>query len=174
MSQTATIAFIGFFIVFMLYWGLIIYIGIPKEERQQKQRKYDERQILEQCRACKYAFFSLITYLTVYGMLADQGVVWCEPAFGVGLGIFLSLGIYLSYCILQDAYFAIGESKFSALFGINCIGIISLFKGIEAINDGTILKNGLITIYGLRFLLFAIILFLDLSVFLRKRLDKRS
>lgn len=174
MTQTGKIVFIVFMIAYALFWGAIILIGIPKEQRTQNQKKYDERQIFEQCRGCKYAFFSLIAYLAVYGILDDQGIVWCQPIFGVGLGILLSLSIYLTHCVLQDAYFAIGESKPSVLIAPNVIAIPQLIFGIETITDGTIIENGLITADGLHFLLVGLILCLDLAVFLRKRLDKRS
>lgn len=174
MTQTGKIVFIVFMIGYALFWGTIILIGIPREQRAQNQKKYDERQIFEQGRACKYAFFSLITYLAVYGILDDQGVVWCRPIFGIALGIILSLCIYLTHRVLQDAYFAIGESKPAVLIAPNAIAISQLIIGIDSIAEGTMIENGLITADGLHFLLVALVLFLDLAVFLRKRLDKRS
>lgn len=172
MSQTGKIVFIGFILAYAIFWGVIIYIGIPKEQRTQNQKKYDERQILEQYRASKYAFSSLIIYLLVYGALEQFGIVWCETIFGVSLGIALSLCIDASYRILQDAYFAIGESKLAVLIVPNVIAISQLIIGIESIAEGTMVENGLITADGLHFLFVALVLFLDLAVFLRKRLDK--
>ena len=174
MSQTGQIVFFSFMIAFMIFWSVIIIVGIPKEQRMQKQKRYDERQIFEQCRGCKYAFFSLIAYLAVYGILDDQGIVWCRPIFGIALGIILSLCIYLTHCVLQDAYFAIGESKPAVLIAPNAIAISQLIIGIDSIAEGTMIENGLITADGLHFLLVGLILCLDLAVFLRKRLDKRS
>ena len=52
MTQTGKIVFIVFMIAYALFWGAIILIGIPKEQRAQNQKKYDERQIFEQGLAC--------------------------------------------------------------------------------------------------------------------------
>lgn len=174
MTQTGKSIFIAIIFAFVIVWGMIIILGIPKEQRKQKQKRYDESQIFEQCRGCKYAFFSMIVYLTVYGILDDQGIVWCQPLFGVAFGIILSLGIYLSHCILQDAYFAISEGKLSVLIPANVVALLNLNYGFEYITKGTVIENGLITADGLHFLLVGLILCLDLTVFLRKRLDKRS
>lgn len=173
MNQTGQIVFIVFIFAYMIFWGTIIFIGIPKEERSKQQRKFDERQIAAQGRAFKYAYLTLILYLLVYAIL-DMGfkIVWCELIFGIALGIVFSLSTYFAYCIFQDAYFAIGESKPSALIGVNIIGFSQLLLAITCIEDGSIVENGIISADGLHLLFVALILLLDAFVMIRNRMDQ--
>ena len=162
-----------FIIAYMIFWGTIICIGIPKEERRKQQKKFDERQIAAQGRAFKYAYLTLILYLLVYAIL-DMGfkIVWCELIFGIALGIAFSLSTYFAYCIFQDAYFGVGESKPGALIGVNIIGLSQLLMVVECIEDGSIVENGIITADGLHLLFVALILLLDTFVLIRNRMDK--
>lgn len=155
MNQTGQIVFIVFIIAYMIFWGTIICIGIPKEERRKQQKKYDERQIAEQSRACIYSYISLIVYLLLYGILdGGVGIVWCDALFGMILGIVFSLTIFFAYCIFHDAYFAVGESKLSILIAPNVIAFSQLFMGIKCITEGSIIENGIITNNALHFLFF--------------------
>ncbi len=175
MNQTGQIVFIIFIIAYMIFWGTIICIGIPKEERRKRQKKYDERQVAEQGRASKYAYITLLVYLVFYSIL-DVGFdfVWCEQIFGIFLGIMFSLSVYLAYCIFQDAYFSIGESKPGALIGVNIIGLSQLLLTVECIKGGSILENGIISVDGLHLLFVALVLLLDAFVLIRNRMDRRS
>lgn len=175
MNQTGKIVFIVFIIAYMLFWGTIICIGLPKEERANNKKKYDERQLFEQSRACKYSYIALIVYLIFYGILdAGFDIVWCESLFGICLGIGLSLFVFFAYCIFQDAYLAIGESKLGVLIAPNIIAFCQFIMGIDCAAEGSIIENGIITDDGLHFLFVAIILFVDILVYIRKRLDKQS
>lgn len=175
MNQTGQIVFIVFIIAYMLFWGTIICIGIPKEQRANNKRKYDERQRVEQGRACQYAYITLICYL-VSCLFLNQvfDIVWCDNTFGLLLGIAFSLTVFLAYCVFQDAYFSINDSKTGAMIGVNAIGLVQLLVGIGHIVDGDIIQNGIITDNAINLLFFAVILLLNIFVFIRKRLDKRS
>lgn len=175
MNHTGQIVFIVFIVAYIIFWGTIICIGIPKEERKRQQKRYDERQITEQGRASKYAYITLIVYLVFYSIL-DVGFdfIWCEQIFGIFLGIMFSLSVYLAYCIFQDAYFSIGESKPGALIGVNVIGLSQLLMAVECIEDGSIVENGIISADGLHILFVALILLLDAFVMIRNRMDKHS
>lgn len=175
MNQTGQIVFIIFIIAYIIFWGTIICIGIPKEQRANNKKKHDERQRIEQGRACKYAYITLICYLLCYIFLEKLfSIVWCDLTFGLFLGIAFSLSVFLAYCVFQDAYFSITDSKVGTMIGVNIIGLAQLFIGIEHIVDGDIIQNGIITNNAINLLFFAVILLLDVFVFIRKRLDKQS
>ena len=175
MNQTGKIVFIVFIIAYIIFWGTIIYIGIPKEQHANKKMKHDERQRIEQGRACKYAYITLICYLLCDIFLEKIfDVVWCDHTFGVFLGIAFSLSVFLAYCVFQDAYFSINDSKVGTMISVNIIGLSQLFMGIEHIANGDIIQNGIITDNAINLLFFAVILLLDIFVFIRKRLDKQS
>lgn len=66
MNKTGQIVFITFIITYILFWGTVIYFGIPKEQWKQQKGRYDERQQIEQGRGCKWAYIALICYLVGY------------------------------------------------------------------------------------------------------------
>lgn len=174
MNQTGQIIFIIFIVCYIIFWGAIIYIGIPKENRAQQKKKYDERQQIEQGRASRFAYITLVSYLVGYMMLDLFDVVWCELEFGLFLGIAFSISVFLSHVVFQDAYFAYNESKPGALIGINCIGLTQLVMGIECVTDGEIIRNGIITGNGVHLLFAAVVLLLDFFMIIRRRLEKKS
>lgn len=175
MNQTGRIVFIVFIIAYAIFWGTIICIGIPKEQRAKNKKKYDERQRIEQGRACQYAYITLICYLVACLFLNKVfGIVWCDNTFGLLLGIAFSVSVFLAYCVFQDAYFSINDSKTGAMIGVNAIGLVQLLVGIEHIVDGSIIQNGMITDNAISLLIFAVILLLDVFVLIRKRLDKQA
>lgn len=173
MNQTGKIVFIVFIIAYMLFWGTIICIGLPKKERANNKKKYDERQRIEQGRACQYAYITLICYLVACLFLNTVfGIVWCDNTFGLLLGVAFSVSVFLAYCVFQDAYFSINDNKTGAMISVNVIGLAQLLLGIEHIVDGDIIQNGIITDNAINLLFFVVILLLDVFVFIRKRLDK--
>lgn len=173
MNRTGQIVFIVFIAAYMIFWGAIILIAIPKEQRNSQKKKYDERQRIEQGRACQYAYITLIGYLVAY-MVLDQvfGIVWCDTVFGLLLGIAFSASVFLAYCVFQDAYFSVNEGKPASMIGINAVGLSQLLLGIEHIVDGDVIENGIITANAVNLLFAALILLFDVFFLIRKRLDK--
>lgn len=174
MNQTGTIVLIAFIAAYMIFWGVIICVGIPREERTKQRQRFDERQKVEQGRACQYAYITLLCYLFLY-LLLDHvlHIVWCDTAFGILLGIAFSVSVFLAYCVFQDAYFGIGASKPGVLIGVNAVGVTQLVMGIESVEDGAIIQNGIITGNASHFVFLALIILLDVFVFIRKRMDRR-
>jgi len=172
MSKTGQIVFISVLVAYMVFWGIIIYIGVPKEHWASQKKKYDERQRIEQGRTCQYAYIALIFYLILY-LFVEKAlhIVWCDPVFGILLGITLSIAVFMAYCIFQDAYFCVNESRPVSLITVNVVGLTQLLQGAESIAEGTIIEDGIITTDAVYFLFVALILLLDLFVFIRKRLD---
>lgn len=175
MNKTGQIVFITFIITYILFWGTVIYFGIPKEQWKQQKGRYDERQQIEQGRGCKWAYIALICYLVGYVFLdLVFEVKWCEPEFGILLGIALSVTVLLAYLVFQDAYFAFNEKKTGTLISVNCVGLCQLLLGIEHIADGDIIQNGIITDNALNLVFCGVVLSLDIFFLIRKQLDKKS
>ena len=68
---------------------------------------------------------------------------------------------------------AVSLSK-NPCFALSKTGVAQLLLGIEHIVDRDIIQNGIITDNAINLLFFAVILLLDIFVFIRKRLDKQS
>ncbi len=173
MNKTGQIVFIVFILVYMIFWGFIVYTGIPREQR--RKSKYDERQRIEQGRAFQYAHIALLFYL-ILCLFVDQifHVVWCDPVFGLFLGITLSASVFLAYCIFQDAYFRVGESKPGALITMNVVGFSQLLIGLDTLSEGKLLQNGIVTKHAIHLLLFFLVLVFDVLILIRRHLDHHS
>lgn len=175
MNPTGRFIFLAVILAYFVFWCIIIWIGIPKADRSKQRKQYDERQLFEQGRACKYSYIALIVYLLAYCLL-DSGfeIKWCAFPFGICLGIAFSLAVFFSYCIFQDAYFAVGESKPAVLITPNIVALPQLIMGIESAAEGNMLKNGIIAADGIHFLFVGLVVFLDILVIARKYMDKKD
>ena len=96
---------VAFTIVFVLGWVL-------RRNKQTASKQYDERQLLIQGKAYKYAFFTLVSYLVIIGMLT---MIW-EIDFATTyvytlIGICVGLIVYVTYSLFHDAYIGMDKSK---------------------------------------------------------------
>ena len=69
MNLAGRIIFLVFMAAYIIFWGAMVYIGIPREQRKKQKKHFDERQKVAQYRACQYAYFTLIIYLALYVIL---------------------------------------------------------------------------------------------------------
>lgn len=107
-----------------------------------RKPKFDERQELVRGRGYKYAFFTLLVYLVVYGMI---GYSWFAPLAGAFLGIVIGIAVYAGYTIWHDAYFALNEKRRMYIILFAVITVINGAAGISNILQGRIVENGIIT-----------------------------
>lgn len=136
-------------VLFMFAGVAIIYIAAALAGFSMRKkfggREFDERQLMEQGRAYKYAFFTLLSYLVVCVYLDIFGVVWSSLSAAAFLGMLLSVGVFAVYCIITDAYFQVGASSWVSIAVIAGAGLINLIVGIIRAADGGLVEDGLIT-----------------------------
>lgn len=163
-----------------VYVGFFIFVMAAawyctKDDPPKKQGKYDERQIADQRRAYQYAFFTLLGYLLVFTVLDLLGIVWCTPAFGLSLGIALSLLVFSVFCIFCDAFFRVTENKAehkgAIIFTFICLGVCQL--GMAG-SHGSIFENGCFTKHGIPLLLGTTLLSIALCIVIRQIQEKRA
>ena len=74
--------------------------------------EYDERQRAIQGRGYKYAYFTLMIAVVAGGLFdAWTGVRWIEPFPFAMLCLWLSLCVFVTYCISKDAYVTLQEKR---------------------------------------------------------------
>ena len=81
---------VAFTIVFVLGWVL-------RRNKQAASKQYDERQLLIQGKAYKYAFFTLVSYLVIIGMLTmiweiDFATTYVYTLIGICVGLIVQIG----------------------------------------------------------------------------------
>ena len=161
----------GFLFVFMITY-IISRIARKKSGRHTNYTgpKYDERQLLARGRAYKAGFFTMIAYVSLAGLLSEMfGNPLLMSFAGLWGGVTISLLVFITICILNDAYMTLYENVRSVnlLFGIiivaNLIGDFGMLRShVSLIEDGR-LGIQCVNLMAL-FLLTAALILLDTKV----------
>ena len=149
----------------MLSWGLVVGLlfGFFLAEflmfGKDGEKKFDERQILEQGKAFKIGFFVMLITVEALIILNFSGIatVMDYPVF-YQIAIFLGLLSYVIYCIWHESYFAVNEKSTRVIILFAIIALINLVIGIINIINGQLIVDGRITFRILN--LFCAILFI--------------
>ena len=138
---------LGMIVGMLLALLVAVVIGVVAHKAR-GERKYDERQTLARLKAYRSAFWTLISYLAMGGLLyAVTGWIGMDLTTFAFLGICLSITVDAVICIQNDAYFALNDNPrfYSFLFS----GIALLNLGITALNIArgeTFFDNGVLTV----------------------------
>lgn len=128
-------------IVLMLVIG--VGVGMLAGRRFGKSRQYDERQLLAQGQATKYAYYTLMACLAAYVLYDSQAEASILTApVGVFMCVCVSVMVYAVACIVKDAYIAFNASRGVQMFAFALIGVSNAALGIMRIIDGTMLQDG--------------------------------
>ena len=136
----------------MLSWGLLVGLlaGFLLAEfllfGKDSEKRFDERQILEQGKAFKIGFFVLLVTIEAIIILNFTGIasVADYPVF-YQIAIFLGLLSYVVYCIWHESYFAINEKSTRVIILFAFIAAINIVIGIINAIHGQIIVDGRIT-----------------------------
>ncbi len=139
------------------------------------KRKYDERQEAIRGRGFKMAFYTMITLNMLYGFLQ----VACkelpiEPSVVVFIIVFMGIGVYAWYCILNDGYFALNERIPQTIVVFTIIGLANLLIGLVNIMDGTIMNEGVIGFESISIVCGIFMLITVLVILIKQHKDKKE
>ncbi len=141
-----------------------------------KKDEYDERQELLRNRGFKYAYFSTLIGLGVVFLF--KGVfdfnITLSYSFMISTVLFLSLGIYVVYCIMHDAYFSLTSNRTKFGIMMTVLSLFNLASGIIAIVNGhaDIHSESLAGIANLECGL--VFLAAGLAMFIKNKMDKKE
>ncbi|MDD6069563.1 MAG: hypothetical protein PUC12_01945 [Clostridiales bacterium] len=91
-----------------------------------KEKAYDERQLLARGQAYKVGFFTLMIYVVLAAFLDEIWDIHILMSLGgMWIGVCLSIAVFAVICILKDAYMSLQE---------NARGIMIVFGGIGIMN----------------------------------------
>lgn len=126
---------------------LVALVLIISKLTKNKNCNFDERQELIRGRAFKYAYFAYLIYGAGYGAvssLLEKDFMTTPTALLVGM--YISLIIFAVYNIWNEAFFAFNQKPISYILIFSITTLCSVFSGISAIIDGSIIENGLLTL----------------------------
>ena len=106
---------------------------------------YDERQILARGRAFMWGFFTLMLCLMAYGFTDMLIEPWCDTLTGCIICICVSLLVFASICIRQDAFAGIGRNRKRNQTVLLVLTLANLFFGARNLMEGDIVVDGLLT-----------------------------
>ena len=160
----------------MLGWGMLmgLLFGFFVAEfvlfGKEGEKKYDERQILEQGKAFKIGFFVMLITVEALIILNISGIaiVADYPVF-YQTAIFLGLLTYVVYCIWHESYFAVNEKSTRVSIFFAFIALVNLVIGIINIIHGQLIVDGRITFRILN-LLCAVLFIVIFATMLLKRI----
>lgn len=131
---------------------------LVKKKLGQNAYEYDERQKAIQGTGYKFAYFTLLICVVLGGIV--------ETALGIGwIGLFpfsilcmwISISVFVTYCVIKDAYFTLQTKRTALMIAFLLIGLINIacviFDGDPVFADGkfgTIFANlctGVCTLY---------------------------
>ncbi|MDE6759322.1 MAG: hypothetical protein K2J90_01440 [Lachnospiraceae bacterium] len=117
-------------------------------ERCGRKDSYDERQQLARGKAYKYAFFTLIFYMTVVSLISEfNRISWFMSFCGIWIGVCLSIMVFAVICILEDAYMSLYENAKGIIMIFSIVAIMNLAVIVRVIVERRpILENGAISL----------------------------
>lgn len=170
-------------IVSLMLIGALLMVIIVNVARtgDPDREKYDERQLIYQGKAYKYAFYTLLIYsgLILAALIAGETVrtykLPVDNSTLILVGIMLSVLVFAIYSILKDAYFRMNENKKFLLGVFWVLAAVNLGLGIFHVINGDIATGGIITFEGAGSLLLGVTMLAVASVATYKRIqDKRG
>lgn len=166
-------------IFFLGYMGvaiIVVFILIMKEQRKEKFN-YDERQVLVQNKAYKYAFIFLLFYSAVCCGIDSLRIKWAMPGVILFIGAYLSITIFNVICILENAYEGYNkkiDSKFNSIFFLIAGFLMLVISFDNVININNIITDGLLNENIFPIVLTIFFLSVPAALFARKQIDKKA
>lgn len=130
--------------------GLIISAILLTMAKKNKKEKftYDERQKIARGEAYKYAFYVLVIYNAVCGLL-DMAleVRWAEEITVMLIGICLAVIVHVIYSIWHDCWFSMNEEPKRVLVIFGVVAVINVIVAVIQGLNGELIVNGMLSGY---------------------------
>lgn len=137
---------IGFSVVFFLFYFLFRMINKNNHPEIKGKKRYDERQLVAQGVAYKWAFWTVAGYEAIYGILntymskVDAFAFFNQPLNGL-LGIFLGVTVYGIVCVVKDAYMSMYENPKTVTVTLGIVALANLLPSISVMKKGLIVNG---------------------------------
>lgn len=144
MHGYSTAFFVGFLIAF------VVMSGINAVRRRKKygesDEDYDERQQLVRYKGFRMALFVLIFVLVCMCLIesiAGRHIIDMDAA--TIIGICISVGVHVLYCIWNEGYFPVNYKRKSFIIMSLAMTVLFICFSMDSIESGEIIVDGVLT-----------------------------
>ncbi|MBQ8821593.1 MAG: hypothetical protein IJZ82_03040 [Lachnospiraceae bacterium] len=151
---------------------VVILIAISTNGDSMKQN-YDERQERFRGKGANYAFCAMMFLNCILFILETAEAIVLPMTTGTGLMLstMVGVGVYVVYCIWNEAYFALNQKSKVVVVSLIIVGVINLFIGIDVFRDGVAFYNNQLTVRSMN-LFCAILMLVICGALILKKLCK--
>ncbi len=139
MRNTSWVGGLALVIVLLLLVGAAILLT-----RKKQKGNYDERQQLARGKAYTIGYWVMKVYYCVYTLMLirvqDKQLLTSMPV--SILGILLGLLVFVTTCIMKDAYLGMKDKYPQSLGIIAGIGLLNIGIGLKELNSGGVFVDG--------------------------------
>lgn len=137
--------------------------------------QYDERQELARGKAFKAAFFILLYYLTVTGILdLVWGIRFGDSFTSSFLGICLAAAVFACSCIRHDAYFSVNDKPRSMVTLFIILTVVNGAIGVINLLRYGFMPGGVLTTDSMNLICGAMSLVILIAILLKLAQDRRT
>lgn len=154
---------------------IVLLVQVLKEIKMQNPsgKQYDERQILIQGKAYKYAFFTLLSYFIGIGIVS----LYFENEFATTyvytiLGTCLGLIVFVTYSVFKDAYIGMKNNINTSIGCAFLTGICNTAAGMS--NRHTMIVEGVLQNSIGQLAIGVTLLYVGLILIAKKLIDQRE
>ncbi|MBP5605587.1 MAG: hypothetical protein J6X60_08600 [Ruminiclostridium sp.] len=132
--------------VFLCITAIGVFFYASKEKTGGMNNEYDERQIAARGKGYKVGFFTALIGFAVLILLdvAEISIPLMDTAKYIIL-LFISLGTFVVYCIMKDAYVGLHTKCRSNIILWLIIMVFETYQAVRDIMEGEMVKDGMIT-----------------------------
>lgn len=161
--------------IFLIILITMFFIQLVTKSDSDNADKYDERQLLERGHAFQAAYFFLMIYIGVYALMGQMHTTLpLSEGNVIFMGIFISIGVFVTISVLKDAYFALTEKRNIIFIIFTIIGLMNALIVIARIADGTFVVDGMISDVFSNLLSGVLFLYLGVLCMIKGALDKKQ
>jgi len=138
--------------------------------------EYDERQKAIQGTGYKYAYLTMLGVVIIGGVIESLlGFAWCSLFTLALIALWISICVFITYCVIKDAYFSLRSRRKPLMIIMMAAGIINLAIGLRnCIFEGGIFPNGQLELNFSNLLTGAACIYLSLMMIARSIYERKQ
>ena len=166
---------IAIVLLVLILIDLVVIVNLITKTTDSGKSIYDERQLMARGKASSYGFMVATIYSIAVALLSVVGIeLPLETSVLILLGVMLSIGVYVCYAILNDAYFALNQKRGGLLVILGIIAVGSLALAINGIIKGTFITDGIVTWNSALLMLFILVVSIFVTLLIKTISDKKE
>lgn len=143
--------------------------------KSNKNKKYDERQMLMRGKCYKYAFFAFMFYSFLDFLLETFELTKiAAPEVWTVQGILVAIAVLMGTAIWNDAYFPLGDYKVRIMVTIGIVIIANAFSLAVNLMHGSFMVDGQLQLSVLNAEMIIIFVVILIEIIIKGALDKKE